>query len=206
MENTDSTPEAQQEPTQPATDSKKEESIRLTATSTTPTKLLQKPLKPCKLTSRPITQPESGKGSQLPEETYRGIVESLISGGTNIGVSQKYNVATATVSYIRARPEVKEQVPSRQQVLLDKTRHINALAAQRLTEALENGDISPDKLPVAWGIGLTKEIELSGNAPTPNHVHQHLHISHESVSQILDALPTGPADIKCTDSVKDSSA
>ena len=48
MDDTDSTPEAWQEPPEPVNDSGKVESIRLSPTSSTPAKLQQKPLPPSK--------------------------------------------------------------------------------------------------------------------------------------------------------------
>jgi len=193
MADLDSTPEQQQEPTQLANDSVKAESIQLRNTGSTPVKLQTEPPAPSRLTSRPIVQPDKGRGSQLPPDVYKGIVEALINGETIIGISQRYGISTATTEYIKARPEVKEQVPSRQSVLINKTRHISNLAMARLEEALQNGDVSADKLPVAVGIALTKEAEAAGNAPTTGAVHQHLHISHQSVSKILEALPVAPA-------------
>jgi hypothetical protein len=193
MADTDSTPDQQQEPTQPAPDSNEVEVIQLNDTGTKPVKLQKEPPTPSRLTSRPIVQPDKGRGSALDPDVYKGIVEALIEGQTIIGISQRFGVSTATTEYIKCRPEIKEQVPSRQSVLINKTRHISNLAMARLEEALENGDVSADRLPVAVGIALTKEAEAAGNAPTTGAVHQHLHISHQSVSKILEALPVAPA-------------
>ena len=193
MDNTDSTQKAPQEETpQDHGHSGSQDSIQLNPAPTRPVKLQRMPQEPSKLTSRPITQPDKGRGSQLPEEVYQGIVRALINGDTIIQISHRFGISTATTEFIKARPEVKEQVPTQQSVLVNKTRNLSNLAMRRLEEALENGDVSADRLPVAVGICLTKEQEVSGNTPAPSSVHQHLHISHESVSKILESLPMGP--------------
>ena len=46
-------------------------------------KLEKKPQEPSRLTSRPVTHPETGRGSQLEPEVYERVVKALISGETN---------------------------------------------------------------------------------------------------------------------------
>jgi len=67
MDDTDPTPEARREPIEPVNDSGKAESIRLSPTSTTPTKLQQKSLPPSKTVAAGIKDRHNNELDALKE-------------------------------------------------------------------------------------------------------------------------------------------
>ena len=93
-------------------------------------------------------------------------------------------------SVLAIRKHLGEMVSSSDTFAAQGFEAVRDLALKRIYEKLQAGEGKLGELSVVAGVSADKLDSLRGRSQ-PSQVHQHIHISHAKVSDILSSLPSG---------------
>ena len=111
-----------------------------------------------------------------------------MEGMTALEVECKHGLGHATASGIRKH--LGELVPGTDAIAAKRFEAVRDMALQRIYEKLAEGEGKLGELSVVAGVSADK-LDIIRGRSQPSQVHQHLHISHAAVEDILRAMP-GP--------------
>ena len=156
---------------------------------TTATTKPQQTLNESMTISRRVPEPpEKGPGSGIELTRYQAIAEDFMEGMTVLEVRTKHGTGMAVAQGIRKH--LGDLVPNVDTMAAQGFEGVRDLALKRIFEKLMKGEGKLSELSVVAGVSADKLDVLRGRSQ-PSQVHQHLHISHAQVTDILAALPTG---------------
>src|SRR5207244_7202792 len=159
---------------------------------------------------QPLSQPDGGKpkgnytGERLKvlrPETYRRVVRLLAEPRQYVSyreICRQCHVTDDTVKAVEQREAIP--IATRKQTLMEQAAHIAKLAADRVEDQIDGATLP--QAVVAFGVTTDKVLALSADpAVIIRHEHQHLHahahhfqpITRDKFDEILDALPSLPA-------------
>jgi len=194
MEDTESTPNQQPDPTESGTDSAKAttatdgpgNSQPGRKTTKTPGKPSKKP-KDSKPTSMLVPEPpEKGPGSGIDRERYEKVALDFCEGMTVFEVRRKHGLGMAPAMAIRKH--LGELVPNSDTFAAQGFEAVRDLSLKLIYEKLINGEGKMGELSVVAGVSADK-LDIIRGRSTPTQVHQHIHISHTSVQDLMKNLP-----------------
>ena len=140
-------------------------------------------------TSRRVPEPpEKGPGSGIERSRYEQIALDLMEGMTLLEVRRKHGTSQAAVAAIRRH--LGELVPSVDEMAAQGFEAVRDLALKAMYEKIRNGEGKLSELSVAAGVSADKLDTIRGRSQ-PAQVHQHLHISHTAVQDLMASLPAG---------------
>ncbi len=194
MEDTSSTPNQKPGPIQLVPDSTKAPTekdgpgpVILPKTTKTPEKP-GKTLKDSMTTSKRVPEPPlKGPGSGLERERYEDICLDLMEGMTLLEARRKHGTGQAVVAAVRRH--LGELVPSVDEMAAQGFEAVRDMALKAMFEKIASGEGKLGELSVAAGVSADKLDVIRGRSQ-PAQVHQHLHISHTSVQDLMAALPS----------------
>ena len=194
MEDTSSTPNQKPGPIQLVPDSTKAPTEKdgpgpVTLPKTTKTQGKPgKTLNDSMTTSKRVPDmPLKGPGSGLERERYESICLDLMEGMTLLEARRKHGTGQAVVAAIRRH--LGELVPSVDEMAAQGFEAVRDLALKAMFDKIASGEGKLGELSVAAGVSADKLDMIRGRSQ-PSQVHQHLHISHTSVQDLMAALPT----------------
>ena len=132
--------------------------------------------------------PKKGPGSGIERSRYYAICEDLTEGMTVLEVRRKHGIGQAGA--VAIRKHLGEMVSSSDTFAAQGFEAVRDLALKRIYEKLQAGEGKLGELSVVAGVSADKLDSLRGRSQ-PSQVHQHIHISHAKVSDILSSLPSG---------------
>ena len=139
-------------------------------------------------TSRRVPEPPlKGPGSGLERERYERICLDLMEGMTLLEARRKHGTGQAVVAAIRRH--LGELVPSVDEMAAQGFEAVRDLALKAMFDKIASGEGKLGELSVAAGVSADK-LDIIRGRSQPAQVHQHLHISHTSVQDLMAALPT----------------
>lgn len=140
-------------------------------------------------TSRRVPDPPAkGPGSGLERKRYEQIALDLMEGMTLMEVRRKHGIGQSAVAAVRRH--LGELVPSVDEMAAQGFEAVRDLALKAMYEKIRNGEGKLSELSVAAGVSADKLDTIRGRSQ-PAQVHQHLHISHTAVQDLMASLPAG---------------
>jgi len=133
-------------------------------------------------------QPEKGPGSAIDRKRYESYCIDILEGMTVREAQERHKMGHAAA--IAIRKHLGELVPSSDDIAAGRFEAVRDMALQRIFEKIAGGEGKLGELSVAAGVSADK-LDIIRGRSQPSQVHQHLHISHAAVEDILRSMP-GP--------------
>jgi hypothetical protein len=131
-----------------------------------------------------VVQPNRGCGSRMAYDSYRSIVLLLREGVPVVRLSDRFAVSNTTIHEIKARHA--DTIPTHRETIIGKSENLRELLSDKMTEAVQNGKMSPNQYAFTYGVISDKyHVETGQNGAK----HEHIHVSVDKND--LGALLTG---------------
>lgn len=102
-------------------------------------------------------------------------------------IARLMRVSRNTVAALERRADADGRLSSYRHRALEKTRYIHRLTGDRFVEALEKGQIPPDKIMIAWGIASDHLLKFEG-MPTVIHANARVEPTADEMDEIVKKL------------------
>ena len=120
-----------------------------------------------------VVQPSRGCGSRMPYQTYRSIILLLREGVPVVKLSDRYAVSTPTIHELKARHS--DDIPTHRALIVGKSENLRELLSDKMTEAVQNGKMSPNQYAFTYGVISDKyHVETGQNGSKHEHIHVQL--------------------------------
>ncbi len=110
-------------------------------------------------------------------------------------IARLMRVSRNTVAALERRADADGRLSSYRHRALEKTRYIHRLTGDRFIEALEKGQISPDKIMIAWGIASDHLLKFEG-MPTVIHANARVEPTADEMNDFVNKLKVELAEKK----------
>ena len=102
-------------------------------------------------------------------------------------IARLMRVSRNTVAALERRADADGRLASYRHRALEKTRYIHRLTGDRFIEALEKGQIAPDKIMIAWGIASDHLLKFEG-MPTVIHANARVEPTADEMNDFVNKL------------------
>ena len=142
-----------------------------------------------------VVQPERGCGSRMPYQKYRSIILLLREGVPVVKLSDRFAVSTTTIHELKARHS--DDIPTHRETIIGKSENLRELLSDKMTEAVQNGKMSPNQYAFTYGVISDKyHVETGQNGS--KHEHIHVSVDKNDLGSLLTGTKPQAADYKST--------